>query len=116
MAVRIETGGRVITVGVKDDLRMDIARDFRRPRYVYEKGKIAYGPVETDGDLLFTSEDKGELSYAIVNMTRAQRGGQVLFQQGPSFHGLPFDASNDTSGVDKVRYWRDKVRIETRGR
>ncbi len=116
MAVRIEAGGRVIIVGVKDDLRMDIARDFRRPRYVYEKGKIAYGAVETDGDLLFTSEDKGELSYTIVNMTRAQRGEQVLFQQGQSFHGLPFDASTDTGGVDKVRYWRDKVRIETRGR
>jgi hypothetical protein len=32
------------------------------------------------------------------------------------FHGLPFDACDDTSGVDKVRYWRDKVKIDTRGR
>jgi len=116
MAVRIEAGGRVITVGVKNDLRMDIARDYRRPRYIYEKGKIAYGALETDGDLVFASEEKGELSYTIVNMTRAQRGEQVLFQQGQSFHGLPFDASNDVGGFDKVRYWRDKVRIETRGR
>jgi hypothetical protein len=116
VAVVIDAGGREITVGVKNDLRMDITRDFRRPRYTYEKGKIAYGAVETDGDLLFTSEEKAELSYTIVNMTRAQRGAQVLYQQGPSFHGLPFDASNDTSGFDKVRYWRDKVRIDTRGR
>ena len=116
MAVRIEAGGRVITVGVKNDLRMDIARDWRRPRYVYEKGKIAYGSLETDGDLVFASENKGELSYTIVNMTRAQRGEQVLFQNGQSFHGLPFDASTDTGGVDKVRYWRDTVRIDTRGK
>jgi len=111
MAVRIESGGRVITVGVKNDLRMDIARDWRRPRYVYEKGKIRYGSLETDGDLVFASEEKGELSYTIVNMTRAQWGEQVIFQNGLSFHGLPFDASPDPSGVDKVRYRRDKVRI-----
>jgi hypothetical protein len=116
MAVTIEAGNRVITVGVKNDLRMDIARDNRRPRYLYEKGKIAYGLLETDGDLVFASEARGELSYAIVNMTRAQHGDQVLFQNGQSFHGLPFDASADTSGVDKARYWRDTVRINTRER
>lgn len=116
MGVRIEAGGRVITVGVKNDLRMDIARDWRRPRYLYENGKIAYGALETDGDLVFASEAKGELSYTIVNMTRAQRGEQVLFQNGQSFHGLPFDASTDTSGVDKVRYWRDTVKIDPRGK
>jgi hypothetical protein len=116
MAVTVEAGNRVITIGAKNDLRMDIARDNRRPRYVYEKGKIAYGALETDGDLVFASEEKGELSFTIVNMTRAQRGGQVLFQNGQSFHGLPFDASNDTGGVDKVRYWRDKVKIDARGK
>jgi len=44
-------------------------------------------------------------------MTRAQWGRQVIFQNGLSFHGLPFDASTDTGGVDKVRYWRDTVRV-----
>jgi hypothetical protein len=110
LAVTIEAGGRRITVGVKQDLRMDIARDFRRPRYVYDKGKIAYGSLETDGDLLFATEDATDLAYTIVNMTRAERGAQVLFQNGQSFHGLPFDASNEVGGVDKVRYWRDKVK------
>jgi len=112
LAVRIDAGGRQITVGVKQDLRLDIARDHRRPRYVFEKGKIAYGPLQTDGDLVFASEAGGELSYTIVNMTRADRGGRVLFQNGFSFHGLPFDASTDTGGVDKVRYWRDTVKID----
>jgi hypothetical protein len=116
MGVTIEAGGRVITVGVKGDLRMDIARDWRRPRYIYEKGKIAYGSLETDGDLVFAAQEQGELSYTIVNMTRAQWDGWQIFQNGQSFHGLPFDASEDTSGVDKVRYWRDKVKIDTRGR
>jgi hypothetical protein len=116
MGVTIQAAGRVITVGVKNDLRMDMARDWRRPRYLYENGKIAYGTLETDGDLVFTSEGGGELSYTIVNMTRAQRGGQVLFQSGQTYHGLPFDASTDMTGFDKVRYWRDTVRIDTRER
>ncbi len=116
MAVSIQSGGREITVGVKNDLRMDITRDWRRPRYLYEKGKIAYGAIETDGDLLFASESQGELTYTIVNMTRAQRGAQLLFQNGTSFHGLPFDASPDPSGIDKVRYWRDTVKIGPRNK
>jgi hypothetical protein len=116
LGVTIQAAGRVITVGVKNDLRMDMARDWRRPRYLYERGKIAYGLLETDGDLVFASEGMGELSYTIVNMTRAQRGRQVLFQSGQTFHGLPFDASTDMSGFDKVRYWRDTVRIDNRER
>jgi hypothetical protein len=44
-------------------------------------------------------------------MTRAQRGSQVLFQNGQSFHGLAFDGSNDNAGVDKVRYWRGTAKI-----
>jgi hypothetical protein len=111
MAVRIDAGGTPITIGVKQDLRQDIARDYRRPRYLFEKGRIQYGAIETDGDLLFAKEAGGELSYTIVNMTRAVRGAQVLFQNGQSFHGLPFDASNEVGGTDKVRYWRDTVRI-----
>jgi hypothetical protein len=114
LAVRIDTGSRVLVVGAKQDLRRDIARDHRRPRYLFEKGRIAYGAVETDGDFLFTAEQGGQMSYTIVNMTRAERAGQVLFQNGQSFHGLPFDASTDTAGVDKVRYWRGTVTLDGR--
>ncbi|MCK7523940.1 MAG: hypothetical protein MZV64_43115 [Ignavibacteriales bacterium] len=46
LAVTIEAGTRRITVAAKQDLRMDIARDYRRPRYTFEKGRIAYGPLD----------------------------------------------------------------------
>ena len=116
LAVRIEAGARRIIIGAKQDLRLDIARDYRRPRYLFEKGKIGYGAVQTDGDLVFLSEERNQLTYSIVNMTRAQYGERVLFQNGMSFHGLPFDASNDTGGVDKVRYFRDTVTIDARNK
>jgi len=116
LAVRIDAGDRQLTVGVKQNLRQDISRDHRRPRYVFEKGRIAYGALQTDGDILFASQSRGELTYAIVNMTRAEHAGQVLFQNGASFHGLPFDASPETGGVDKVRYWRDTVKVDDPGK
>ncbi len=72
--------------------------------------------MTTDGDLIFLSEERDQLTYSIVNMTRAQYGDRVLFQNGTGFHGLPFDASTDTSGVDKVRYFRDTVTIDARGK
>jgi pyruvate dehydrogenase E2 component (dihydrolipoamide acetyltransferase) len=112
VAVAIESGGRTTLVGLKNDLRMDMARDWRRPRYVYEAGRIAYGDLETDGDFVFASQNSSELAYTIVNMTRAERKGQVLFQGGQSFFGLAFDGSADAAGVGKVRYWRDTVKID----
>jgi hypothetical protein len=114
LAVSIDAGSRQIVVGVKQDLRMDMTRDFRRPRYLYEQGRIAYGGVETDGDLLVATERAGEISYTAVNMTRVQRGSQVLFQGGRGFFGLAFDGSADATGVGKVRYWRDTVKIDGR--
>jgi hypothetical protein len=116
LAVTIDAGSRRITVAVKQDLRMDIARDYRRPRYTFEKGRIAYGPLVTDGDFVFASQDGGALAYTIVNMTRAQYGDQVLFQSGQSFHGLQFDGTSGAAGVDKVRYWRDTVQVKADGR
>ena len=116
LAVTIEAGTRRITVAAKQDLRLDIARDYRRPRYTFEKGRITYGPLTTDGDFLFASQDGGALSYTAVNMTRAQFGDQVLFQSGQSFHGLQFDGTSDPGGIDKVRYWRDTVQVPIRER
>jgi hypothetical protein len=112
LAVQIQAGTRRILVGVKQDLRRDISRDYRRPRYTFEAGRIAYGPLLTDGDLAVVTEDGGQLTCTVVNTTRAQWGRQVLFQNGMSFHGLPFDASTETGGVDKVRWWRDTVKID----
>jgi hypothetical protein len=116
LAVTIQAGTRRIMVGAKQDLRMDIARDYRRPRYVYEKGRITYGPLATDGDFVFTSKDGEALSYTVVNMTRAQYGEQVLFQSGHSYHGLQFDGTSDPAGIDKVRYWSDTVQVKPSGR
>jgi len=115
VGIRIRAGAKTITVGVKTDLRMDIARDFRRPRYLYEKGKIGYGPFETDADLFYGVQEGRALTFTAVNATRVQHRARVLFQAGYSYFGLAFDGSPDTQGVGKVRYWRDTVTIDDGG-
>jgi hypothetical protein len=116
LAVTIDAGGRRLTVAAKQDLRRDITYDYRRPRYTFDRGKIACGPLVTDGDFLFTRQEGPSLTYAIVNMTRAQFGEQVLYQSGTSYHGLQFDGVSAAGGIDKVRYWTDTVTVPTGGR
>ncbi|MBU1699799.1 MAG: hypothetical protein KJ927_17395 [Candidatus Eisenbacteria bacterium] len=109
--VILQAGPVEITIGIKQDLRMDMCRDFRRPRYTFESGKIQYGDLITNGDFVFASKKGKELTYTIVNMTKAIYKEQVLFEAKPSYFGLAFDASPETKGVGKVRYWRGTAAI-----
>ena len=111
MGVRIDAGDRSVFIGVKNDLRMDMIRDWRRPRYTYESGKIAFGDFETNGDFLFASLTGGRLDYTIVNLTKAFFKGKTLVDVMEGFFGLAFDASPDQSGKGKLRYWRDSVEV-----
>ncbi len=111
MGVRIRAGDRSVFVGVKNDLRMDMTRDWRRPRYTYESGKIAFGDFETNGDFLFASLESGRLDYTIVNLTKALYKGKILVDVKEGFFGLAFDASPDQGGKGKLRYWRDSVEV-----
>jgi len=105
-AVLIRSGDREIVVGAKNDLRQDMSRDYRRPRYTYEAGRIKVGPVETDGDFVFASARGGSLDWTIVNLTKAYYGGRTLVEAKEEQHGLGYDAKPDRGGLGKMRYWR----------
>lgn len=109
MGIQIKVGSKKILVCVKNDLRMDMCRDWRRPRYTYESGKIIYGDLETNGDFVFASINRGKLNYTIVNLTKAFFKNNVLVEAKPSFFGLAFDGSPDKAGIGKMRYWRDEI-------
>lgn len=113
LGVAIETDNRTYYVGAKADLRRDVSRDWRRPRYTYEAGRIRCGDFETDGDLLVASlEPAGGLSYTVVNLTKAFFLDKVLVEAEPSLFGLAFDGSPDKPGVGKLRYWRERVDLD----
>jgi hypothetical protein len=111
LMVEIRHEDRLISLGVKRDLRMDMVRDWRRPRYTYEAGRIRYEDMETNGDFFFTDRSDHTLSYTVVNFTKAVHDGRVLYSQPPSFFGLAFDGSPDAAGIGKARYWRDTVSL-----
>ncbi len=111
VAVRIQDGGKDIVIGVKNDLRLGISRDWRRPRYTYEAGRIRLGEFETDGDLLFAAVDGDSTDFTIVNLTKAFWRGAPLVEAEESLFGLAFDASPDQAGIGKLRYWKDKTRV-----
>jgi len=108
IGVVIEDGDREIVVGVKNDLRQDMSRDYRRPRYTYDAGRIKIGPVETDGDFVFAASLGPALDYTIVNLTKALYGGKTLVEAEEEQHGLGYDALPDRAGFGKMRYWREK--------
>jgi hypothetical protein len=112
LSVEIDLGIRKLVIGAKNDLRRDIARDWRRPRYTYEAGKIGFGQWETNGDFLFASLQGSKLAYTIVNLTKAFFKGIALFEAKSSYYGLAFDASPDKGGLGKLRYWKDEVEIK----
>jgi len=113
--VRIERGvrdnrvGRTYFVAAKNDLRQDMARDNRRPRYTYESGRIRFGDFESNGDFLFASLEGTRLSYTIVNLTKALYKDRLLIESKPWQSGLAFDGTPDSSERGKLRYWRDDI-------
>ena len=109
VGVVIKDGERDVLVGVKTNLRQDISRDYRRPRYTYEAGRIVVGGLETDGDLVVAADRNGDLAYTIVNLTKALYKGRTLIEAGEGQYGLGYDAQPDRGGIGKMRYWRDKT-------
>jgi hypothetical protein len=107
--VVIKTGGRDILIGVKNDLRRDISRDYRRPRYTYEAGRIKIAGLETDGDFAFVSVRPNGLDYTVVNLTKAVYEGRTLVEAGEGNYGLGYDGRPDRGGLGKMRYWREKA-------
>ena len=112
MSVRIQSGDKTIHLGIKCDLRMDVVRDYRRPKYTYESGKIVYDDLETNADLFYTERSDDEFAYTIVNVTRLDYEKNTLFEAKPNYFYLSFDGSRDKEGIGKVRYWREKRNLK----
>ena len=112
LAIEIQDGKKQIIIGAKRNLRMDMVRDWRRPKYTYESGRINYGDIETNGDFLFAMREGNKLNYTAVNLTKIKFKDQWLLDPKPAQFGLAFDGSPDAPGVGKLRYWRDEVEVK----
>jgi hypothetical protein len=111
LSVRIKLADKTIQVGVKADLKMDLVRDYQRPKYNWESGRIAYGDIETNADFFYSEIKDKQMSFTVVNLTRATYKGQEMYQQPSSYFGLNFDGRQDNPDIGKARLWRDTITI-----
>jgi hypothetical protein len=109
IAVEIAREGRKYIVGAKLDMEAELFRDWRRPMYDYDSGKVRYGDYETDAYHLFVVEEADSIHFAVTGAVKITRGNRVLHEQYPAEFGLAFDGSPDPSGTGKVRYWEETV-------
>ncbi|NND72722.1 MAG: hypothetical protein HKN43_14190 [Rhodothermales bacterium] len=109
VAVEINYRDKKYTVGAKLDMEYELFRDWRRPMYNYESGKVSYGEYETDAYHLFVVEDDETLHFAVSGVVKIKKGDRVLHEQFPAEFGLAFDGSPDKPGIGKLRYWEEEV-------
>lgn len=108
--VQIGAGGKKYLIAAKLDMEAELFRDWRRPMYDYDSGKIRYGEYETDAYHLFVVEDAERIHYAMTGAVKLKYRDRVLHEQLPAEFGLNFDGSPDQPGVGKLRYWEEEVR------
>ena len=68
--------------------------------------------LSTNGDFLFAEVSPTGGRYTCVNMTKILYGNTVLHEAKEALFGLAFDASPDTAGIGKLRYWRESFSLK----
>jgi len=109
IGVSIKAGGKEYIIGTKLDLDGDLIRDWRRPKYTWESGKITYGDYETDGHNLFVVDTGKKIHYAVVGATKIQRRGKVLYDQKGRNYKFNTTGAADEIGFGKFRYWEEEI-------
>jgi hypothetical protein len=107
----ISDSNRVSYVGFKLDLEAEVVRENIRPRYTWEAGRTAYGPIETDAHFLYATVSNGSLRYAASEVLKVLYEGRPLLEALPNTHGLQLDGAADRVGYVKWRFWEDTVDI-----
>ena len=109
VGVSIKTAGKEYLIGTKLDIGGDMIRDWRRPKYTWESGKITYGDYETDGANLFVVDGGKKIHYAVVGATKIKREGKILYEQKGRNYKFNTTGAPDEIGFGKFRYWEAEI-------
>ncbi len=109
VALKYSFNGRTEYFCVKLDMLMGYRQQNIRPRYKYDKGKVKYGPFETDGYFLYTSQKGNSLYWASSNMVKVKFKNKMLHEGLHISFGLQLDSAPPRPGQAKWRYWEDTV-------
>jgi hypothetical protein len=109
LCVGLSEGEKTYLVGMKMDYYADLVRDWRRPMYTYETGKVTFGDFTTDAMTLFAVLDRKTVRYGMVVGSKIEYKGRTVHEQGAAECDLAFDGSAPQPGVWKLRYCEGKT-------
>ncbi len=98
---------------IKLDLMLGYRQQNVRTRYQYELGKVNYGPLQTDGEFLYSSITGDDLYWAAANMVGVKYNKKQLHESLKLSIGLQLDSGPFRDGRAKWRYWEDNVKISS---
>ncbi len=111
VGVKIDSHNGTVIVGSKLDLELGWFKDRRSPAYIFETGKIEYAGTVTDASMFFLRENKGQLSYAVVEATKLLHNGKEIFAT-PTFYRCTFPDNGlyDAVEMNSVKWpcWESK--------
>ena len=114
LAIEINRENETAYVCFKIDLDSELARENIRPRYTWEKGRIKFGPIETDAHYLYAVVEEDSLYYEASQFLNIYLNEQPVIEALPNTYGLQLDGSPARSSYSKWRAWTDRVSIEGR--
>jgi len=94
---------QIITIAHKIDLEKDITREWPRPKYTYDAGKIKANQIESDGHFMFSVEENKQLYFLALGLTKFAFNRQILFEQQAVTNEYRLDNAAPTADAWKVR-------------
>ena len=110
VAIQINRPDETAYICVKIDLDSELVRENIRPRYTWEKGKIMYGPFETDAHFMYATVTDEALYYEASQFLNIYFNERPIFEALPNTHGLQPDGSEPKIGYTKWRAWSDTIK------
>lgn len=95
------------------DLDQELVKENIRPRYIYEKGRVKYGEIETDARFAFCKFDDNNVHYGFIESTKMLLNGKEIFasQKVPVYTVQP-DGKWQRDGVQKWEVWEETKTIK----
>ena len=112
LGIEFQEGSSKATMLVKLDLEMDHARENIRPRYVYDRGRVRCGKLETDASYVFTHQTAGRVRYSAATFTKLSYLGQTLIEALPTTFPLQLDGAAPRVSLPKWRFWEEEVVVK----
>ena len=109
IGLKYTNGGRAEYFGIKGDLMLDYKPQNIRPRYDFELGKVMYGIIQTDGEILFASLAGNKLYWAAANMTKVLYKDRILHESLSTSFNLQLDGGPVRWGRAKWRCWEQEI-------